>query len=78
MKHLRGNYGCKHSEMKSVKHLSFTYLALTKSNCNLLKGDEELQLEKAYLGIRVEREWYLRKLQAIEVNKNYPLKFWLS
>lgn len=27
---------------------------------------EELTLEKIYLGLRIEREWYLRKLQAIE------------
>ncbi|KAH7277979.1 hypothetical protein KP509_38G018100 [Ceratopteris richardii] len=27
---------------------------------------KELTLEKVYLGLRIEREWYLRKLQAIE------------
>ncbi|KAI5081629.1 hypothetical protein GOP47_0001372 [Adiantum capillus-veneris] len=33
---------------------------------------KELTLEKIYMGLRIEREWYLRKLQAIEASIGPP------
>ena len=36
---------------------------------------EEVALEKAHLGVLYEREWYLRKLRALEVGICLPILF---
>ncbi|XP_024518658.1 uncharacterized protein LOC112341900 isoform X1 [Selaginella moellendorffii] len=53
-------------EVHSMIRKTSPRLVLENQRRFLLTGEAENELDKSYLGVLFEREWYLRKLQAVE------------